>query len=227
MPRQARGLIQDQVYHVITRGNNREFIFKEQDDFEKFVEILSRYKDRDKFLLYHWVLMTNHVHLIIHPGPGISLSKTMQGINLAFTRWYNKKYSRVGHLWQDRFKSHLIEQDAYLLECGRYVERNPLRVGLVADPHDYQWTSYRAYAHDDADGLTDIQPLYAGFGRNEAQRKKAYRDYVLSYRDREEQEMREKMIGGILGGPGFVEAMESRILGSNRPKRGRPRKNDL
>jgi putative transposase len=78
----------------------------------------------------------------------------MQGLNLAFTLWFNRIYGKVGHLWQDRFKSALIKKDNYLLECGRYIERNPLRTNLVKDPKEYLWSSYRVYAYGEGDGIT-------------------------------------------------------------------------
>ena len=86
--------------------------------------------------------MNNHIHLLLKSSYRQSLSKAMQGIGLAYTLWYNRKYRRVGHLWQDRFKSYPVEVDAYLLECGRYIERNPVRASIVSYPEEYCWSSY-------------------------------------------------------------------------------------
>ncbi len=124
MPRMARIAVPSMLYHVISRGNNREWVFNETEDFEKYLEICKRYKDRHDFKLYNWVLMNNHVHLLLEISEKSALSKIMQGINLAYTIWFNRKNKKVGPLWQDRFKSFIIERDSYLLECGRYIERS-------------------------------------------------------------------------------------------------------
>jgi len=224
MPRVARIVFPLMLYHIISRGNNREPVFQDREEFEKYLEICKRYKDRYGFRLYHWVLMNNHVHLVIEAKEGSSLSKIMQGINLAYTLWFNRKNKKVGHLWQDRFKSAVIEKDNYLLGCGRYIERNPLRAGLVKDPREYAWSSYRVYAYGKEDGLTDRHEIYDVMGKEPSRRQKAYREYVLSNRDKEEQEIRDKMGGGIIGAEGFREEIEKKVVEAKRPKRGRPRK---
>jgi len=224
MPRAARMVAPNMVYHVISRGNDRQWVFNDREDFERYIEICKRYKDRYGFRLYHWVLMSNHVHLVMETKEEGPLCKIMQGINLSYALWFSRKNRKVGHLWQDRFKSALIEKESYLLECGRYVERNPLRAGLVEDPKNYPWTSYRVYAYGEHDGITDKHDVYESFGKKPFQRERAYRDYVLSRRDREEQELRVKMGRGVLGGGDFGELIEKQIIESQRPKRGRPRK---
>ena len=224
MPRVARIAFPLMLYHIISRGNNREPVFQDREEFEKYLEICKRYKDRYGFRLYHWVLMNNHIHLVIEAKEGSSLSKIMQGINLAYTLWFNRKNKKVGHLWQDRFKSAVIEKDNYLLECGRYIERNPLRAGLVKDPGEYAWSSYRVYAYGEEDGLTDRHEIYDVMGKEPSRRQKAYREYVLSNRDKEEQEIRDKMGGGIIGAEEFREEIEKKVVEAKRPKRGRPRK---
>lgn len=112
MPRQARIAVAAQVCHVVSRGNNRAPIFWDDEDFVAYLDICRRYKERDGFKLYNWALMTNHIHLLLEPREGVPLSRTMQGIQLAYTLRTNKKYRRVGHLWQDRFKSLVVERDA-------------------------------------------------------------------------------------------------------------------
>ena len=91
-------------YHIISRGNNREPVFQEKEEFEKYLEICRCYKDQYEFKLYHWVLMNNHIHLLIETKENSSLSRIMQGINLAYTIWFNRKSGKVGHLWQDGYK---------------------------------------------------------------------------------------------------------------------------
>jgi len=212
------------IYHIVSRGNNREWVFRRGEDFEKYLELCERYKERYGFKLYHWVLMSNHIHLIIETSGESSLSKIMQGMNLAYTLWFNRKYSKVGHLWQDRFKSGLIEKDSYLLECGRYIERNPLRAGMVRDPMEYPWSSYKVHACGEEDGITDRHGIYELLGTEPPQRQKAYREYVLSNREKEEQEIKEKMGSGILGVEGFRKDIQKRVIDARRPKKGRHRK---
>lgn len=220
MPRQARIAIAAQVYHVLCRGNNRERIFADDEDFATYLDLCRRYKERDGFRLYHWALMPNHVHLLLEPVDS-PLSRTMQGLQLAYTLWSHKKYRGVGHLWQDRFKSFVVERDAYLLECGRYIERNPLRCGLVADPADYPWSSYGTYAAGKQDGITDLHCLHETLGGNLEQRRLAYRDYVCSARPKEEEEFRARMAKGCIGRDEFAEAICRQAIQQRRPRRGR------
>ena len=224
MPRTARIAFPSLVYHIISRGNNREWVFNEEEDFEKYLGICRRYKEKFGFKLYHWVLMSNHIHLIVETTEESSLSKIMQGMNLAYTIWFNRKNGKVGHLWQDRFKSAVVEKDSYLLECGRYIERNPLRAGMVKDPKEYPWSSYLVYGYGKGDGITDTHGIYDAMGKEGHTRQKAYREYVCSNRDKEEQELRERMARGVIGAEIFQEKIERRAIESRRPKRGRPRK---
>jgi putative transposase len=224
MPRTARVIFPSMPYHIISRGNNREPVFQEKEDFEKYLEICRRYKEQYEFKLYHWVLMSNHIHLLIETKENSSLSKIMQGINLAYTIWFNRKNGKVGHLWQDRYKSAVVEKDRYLLECGRYIERNPLRARIVNDPREYPWSSYRAYGYGEEDRLTDTHDLYEVMGKDGPQRQRVYRVYVCSNRDKEEQEVREKMAKGVIGAVGFQEQIDKKVIEIKRPRRGRPTK---
>jgi len=224
MPRGARIGLPAQVYHVISRGNNRDWVFREDEDFRKFLEIVCRYKERDGFKLYHWVLMNNHFHFLLETPEEGSLSKIMQGINLAYTIWFNRKYRRVGHLWQDRFKSFLVQKDSrYLLECGRYIERNPVRAGLVGHPGDYVWSSFKVHGKGKSDDMTDSNAVLQG----EFHSKVAYSSYVCICTEREEQDLRSKVTAGIIGEESFRKAVVEAIPRTRKRRRGRPRKNNL
>jgi putative transposase len=224
MPRAARVVFPSMPYHVISRGNNREPIFQEKEDFEKYLEICKRYKNQYEFKLYHWVLMNNHIHLLVETKENNFLSKIMQGINLAYTIWFNRKNGKVGHLWQDRFKSAVVDRDSYLLECGRYIERNPLRARLVRDVEEYPWSSYRVYAYGRKDDLTDRHEIYIALGEDQSKRQRAYREYVRSGRDKEDQEIRDRMKRGVIGAEEFRRRIEREGVDTRRPKRGRPQK---
>ncbi len=142
MPRAARITIEKACYHIITRGNQKQNVFKTPPDYQKYLLLLTRYKRRYKFKLYCFCLMPNHIHLIIEVDNPEYLSKIMRGLNLSYALYFNLKYSKVGHLWQDRFKSKIIEKDAYLLECIKYIEANPIRAFLTSYMHEYPWSSY-------------------------------------------------------------------------------------
>jgi putative transposase len=197
-------------------------VFSEDEDFRKFLEIVGRYKDKSGFRLYHWVLMNSHFHFLLEVPEQGSLSKIMQGINLAYTLWFNRKYRRVGHVWQDRFKSFLVQRDSrYILACGRYIERNPVRAGLVGNPGDYPWSSFQVHAARKSDGITDTNAILLGeFGSGDS-----YSSFVCSCTDREEQELRASMAGGIIGETSFCEVIAVSIQKARRRRRGRPRKN--
>jgi len=142
MPRSARIIAEKACYHIITRGNQKQSVFKAPQDYQKYLFLLGRYKKRYKFKLYCFCLMPNHIHLIIEVDNPDHLNKIMRGLNLSYALYFNLKYNKVGHLWQDRFKSKIIEKDAYLLECIKYIESNPIRASLVSSILDYQWSSY-------------------------------------------------------------------------------------
>lgn len=179
MPRIARIAPRDYIFHILTRGNNRQDVFRVEIDYQKYLEIVGRYKEKYQFKLYHYVLMRNHVHLVLETQvEGGSLAEIMKGINLSYAQHYKRKYDHIGHFWQDRFKSILISRDQYLLACGSYVELNPVRAGIVKAPRDYRWSSYRAYAYGKRDSLVDEHPIYHELSEDEPNRRKRYREFV-------------------------------------------------
>ena len=143
MPRTARLTLENACYHIMARGNQKQNTFIENEDFIKYLELLKHYKRKYGFKLYGYCLMPNHIHLIVTPGKSAILGKIMQGLNLAYTIWFNKKYNKIGHLWQGRYKSMLIQKNKYLLDCIEYVELNPMRANMNKSPFDYPWNSWR------------------------------------------------------------------------------------
>jgi len=143
MPRVARILLDNACYHVINRGNQKQNIFQEEPDFEKYLEILRHYKKKYNFKLYAYCLMPNHIHLVIDIRKTSDLAKIMQGLTQTYTVWFNNKYNKVGRLWQGRFKSMLIQKDKYLIDCLRYIELNPVRADITSSPADYSWSSWQ------------------------------------------------------------------------------------
>lgn len=143
MPRKARLLSRSQVYHIMLRGNDRQKIFIDEEDKNKIIEILSEKKKNDAFYIYAFCIMDNHIHLIIKEGCD-GLSRTMKRIATSYAFYYNKKYRRIGHVFQGRYKSENIEDDSYLLSAIRYTHQNPLKAGL-SSINEYKWSSYGEY----------------------------------------------------------------------------------
>jgi len=159
MPRTARFVIDNAYYHVITRGNQRQAVFTEEEDFLKYLELLSKYKKKYKFSLFGYCLMPNHVHLMIDPNGCANLAKVMQAINQSYARYFNYKYRKSGHLWQGRFKSMIINKDQYFLDCINYIECNPVRANIAKCPLDYRWSSYKSRSVGTSGSLLDLPKL--------------------------------------------------------------------
>jgi putative transposase len=159
MPRTQRLIINNASYHIMVRGNQKQITFIEEEDFAKYLDLLRHYKREYGFKLYGYCLMPNHVHLILEVEDGIDLSKIMQGLNQAYTLWFNKKYEKVGHLWQGRYKSMVIQKNKYMLDCLEYVELNPIRANISKSPFDYPWSSWKARLGYKKDGLLDAPEL--------------------------------------------------------------------
>lgn len=144
MPRHNRQKSSSGVYHVMMRGINREPIFHDDDDRRHFLGFLIRARLLDAFDLYAYCLMINHVHLLIHERSD-DISRTMKRINSRYAGWHNRKYDRVGPLFQGRFKSLNVEDDRYLLSVLRYIHLNPVKAKLVEAPENFEWSSCRSY----------------------------------------------------------------------------------
>lgn len=182
MPTAARLIYDGAVCHIIQRGNNRQKVFREEEDYEKFLSLVERYKIKYAFDLYNYCLMSNHLHFLIKIHCGKELSRAMQGIFQSFRFYYRKKYQYTGYLFQGRYKSKIIDKDAYLLECARYIERNPVRANVVKDPAQYKWTSYLVYARGQKSDIITENPMYTAIGNNDAERRRSYQEYVLADR---------------------------------------------
>lgn len=143
MPTGPRLLLANACYHIITRGNQRQQIFMDKNNYEAYLLRLKRYKKKASFLLYGYCLMPNHIHLLGEPKELNNLAKFMQKLTRSYTGYFNKKYKKVGHLWQGRFKSKVIVKDNYLIDCIHYIELNPVRANMVRAAADYEWSSYK------------------------------------------------------------------------------------
>ncbi len=144
MPRQARERSRSGIYHLILRGINKQVIFENDEDRQKFIETLGYYKRISNYMLYGYCLMDNHIHLLIRENEE-SISQVIKRISSSYVYWYNQKYERCGHLFQERFKSEVIETDAYFLMALRYIHQNPVKAGIEKDIRKYLWSSWHEY----------------------------------------------------------------------------------
>jgi REP element-mobilizing transposase RayT len=162
MPRAARKKSESGIYHVMLRGINRETIFLENEDYEKYLHCLSECKAISGFTLYAYCLMGNHIHLLLKEGRE-PLAQVFKRIGSRYVFWYNWKYQRSGHLFQDRYKSEPVEDDAYFQTVLRYIYRNPVKANLCKTPGDYKWSSYRTLGQEQAiadnDSLAELMPI--------------------------------------------------------------------
>lgn len=147
MPRKAREISSTGIYHVVMRGVNKCSIFLDKEDKQKFIKTLIYYRRKCGLNLYAYCLMDNHVHFLLKEG-NESLSLTLQRIGTSYVSWFNRKHGRCGHLFQDRYKSERVEDDAYFLTVIRYIHQNPLKAGLVKNLKDYHWSSYQLYMQE-------------------------------------------------------------------------------
>ncbi len=186
MARSGRKLSETGLYHVIIRGNNKSRLFHTKDDFNACLGILTTYLQKYPLKIYHYCLMTNHIHFLVWAGEIKLLSSYMHGVQRSYHHYYRKKYTWFGHLFQGRYRSLPIETEAYLMDCGRYIERNPVRAKLVADPKDWPYSSYRVYGYGAEDVLVTHSVTYKELARDPEDRQKLYREYVESTRPYEE-----------------------------------------
>ena len=155
MPTKTRVLIDNACYHVIVRGNQRQNVFDWEVDFKRYIDTLCKYKRRFKVKIYAYCLMSNHVHLLVDPPDKYLLKELMHSVNLSYSRWYNYKYSKCGHLWQGRYKSLVVQKDSYVINCMSYIELNPVRANICQRAEDYPWSSYNARTFGGKDKVID------------------------------------------------------------------------
>jgi REP element-mobilizing transposase RayT len=211
MARQLRVEFENAFYHVTSRGNQRDKIFYDAADRERFLEILSRTKERYGFLLHAYALMDNHYHLLMET-PKANLSQIMQNINTSYTVYVNRKYQRSGHLLQGRFKGIIVDKDRYLIALSRYIHLNPVRAKLVKRPADYPWTSYKAFLDQKAeDSLVDTGDTLSYFSKHRKRAVRAYREFVEAAEGKEENPFAAMEAGLLLGKGPFKAKVLRRI----------------
>jgi len=211
MARQPRFILPGQPQHVIQRGNNRDVIFASEDDYLFYLEKLDVACRRFDCALHAYVLMTNHVHLLMTPNSGDGIGKVMQSLGRYYVQYFNYQYKRTGTLWEGRYKSTLLDSEAYLLTCSRYIELNPVRADMVDHPSDYRWSSYGHNALGETNGLISPHEVYLRLGSDPELRCEAYRHLFDAHiDDRKLDEIRTATNRSwVLGSERFKEQIEA------------------
>jgi putative transposase len=227
MPRPPRIDLPGIAQHVIQRGNDRRPCFFAEIDYVRYLQDLREIARREGCAVHAYVLMTNHVHLLMSPAAPGSVARTMQALGRRYVRYINDRYCRTGTLWEGRYKACLVGDDRYVLQCHRYIDLNPVRARMVVDPADYTWSSYRCFALDQPDPLLTPHAAILRLGPNAAGRHQAYRDLVAQAIDPAETDaIRRHVQHRQAYGPDRFRRMIEQQLGRTiGPKKvGRPRK---
>jgi len=225
MPRKPRTYLPGIPSHIVQRGNNRAACFFADMDYQFYLECLNDAVRRYRVALHAYVLMTNHVHLLMTPTSPSGISNVMQSVGRRYVQYINQTYRRTGTLWEGRHKASLVDADNYLLKCYRYIEMNPVAAGMVPAPADYAWSSYSYHALGKTQPLIEDHALYLELGATPEIRQHTYRELFRCALDAKDiQAMHTStQLGVPLGNDRFKEQIEAalgRKLG--HVSRGRP-----
>ena len=185
MPRRARLVVAGMPCHIIQRGHNKSACFLANSDFLLYLKILEDQADKTACIVHAYVLMTNHIHLLLTPEKTDSASMLMKHLNQRYVQYFNRKYDRSGSLWEGRFKSCITQTENYLLACYRYIEMNPVRAGMVEHPSEYRWSSYCTNAGSKYSSLVTPHESYLALGSTTSTRRENYKKLVSEYLDDE------------------------------------------
>ncbi len=215
----------DVPQHVIQRGNNRAPCFFEASDYQRYLKVLGEALHHHGCYLHSYVLMSNHVHLLITPTLPYGISIAMQATGRKYVQYINRKYQRSGTLWEGRYKANVIDSDAWMLTCMRYIEMNPVRAGMVSHPGEYPWSSYVANAQGLTDPLVDPHALYLALGQDLETRQFTYRElFKGGIEDNQMHEIREMLNQELVMGRDYFKDIIGRLAKRQvrRGKDGRP-----
>src|SRR3989338_447673 len=230
MPRRARLSIPGIPWHIIQRGNNRSVCFHAEEDFQFYLHYLQEFATQFGCAIHAYVLMTNHVHLLLTPQRPDSASLLMKHLGQRYVQYINRTYKRSGTLWEGRFRSCLTQTEDYVLACYRYIELNPVRAAMVNRPQDYRWSSYHANALGKASSLIVPHDEYLRLGRDQKNRLESYQALFKAHLDEEiVGQIRNATNGNFaLGSELFQREIET-VLGrrARRGQAGRPASNPI
>jgi len=210
MARLPRLTVADYPHHVIQRGNNRQQIFLDEADRRFMLALLHEYSLASQVAVHAYVLMDNHFHLLVTPLQNDSLPKFMQSVGRRYVRYFNNRHVRSGTLWEGRYRSNLIDSEAYLLKCMAYIDLNPVRAGLVEHVQGFIWSSYGHYAGLSHDRLITPPSLYWSMGNTPFAREVAYKQLVNGGLSANQQaRLTESVLHGwALGDPKFIRELQ-------------------
>mgnify|MGYP000353068509 FL=1 len=229
MARQARIVVPGQTLHITHQGNMQQDVFNNDQDHQRFIEGLVASRDQSGCSLHAYVLMPNHYHLLLTPPTGNALSEFMQSIGRRYVRYFNKEYQRSGTLWEGRYKSSLVDSEAYLLQCYRYIEDHPVRSNIVSAANQHQWSSYHHNALGETDPLITEHDNYTQIATTEDARKNVYSSLFKTALDSETTSLITSSVekGEVLGSDRFHQSIESIVgLKTKRGSHGGDRKSD-
>ena len=225
MARKPRIEITGGLYHIITRGNNRMRIFQSQDDYLKFLAFLESQKAKRPFYLYAYCLMPNHIHLLAEMQDD-PISRVMHGLLTSYSQYHNRKYKKIGHLFQGRYKGILCQSDRYLGELVRYIHLNPVRAKMIARAEDFEYSGHRAYLGLDRSGLVDAESVLRHFGANKKRAISVYTEFVdAALNQKSQREYYLASEGRMLGSEEFLDEVKHRIgdhMGKRERRIGKP-----
>lgn len=225
MARRARLSVAGIPWHIIQRGNNRAVCFHAEEDYRRYLNDLDEQSKRFNCAIHAYVLMTNHVHLLLTPQKTDSAGQMMKHLGQRYVQYVNRAYRRSGTLWEGRFRSCLTQSEDYVLACYRYIELNPVRAGMVRHPRDYRWSSFHANGDGKQGALVTPHEQYLSLARNDAARREAYRALFKAHLDPEViSQIRSATNGNVVLGSKRFEEQIGKMLKRRvtRGKAGRP-----
>ena len=225
MARLPRLTLAGYPHHVILRGNNRQAIFKDSADMQRLLDLLQTHAKEQGVQVHAYVLMSNHLHLLLTPLQNDSLPKMMQAVGRSYVLYFNKRHGRSGTLWEGRYRSTLIQTERYFLACMAYIDLNPVRAGMVAQAADYGWSSHGHFIGRHVQAWLTPHPLYWDMGNTPFAREAAYAAMVQAGVNQEQQQAltSSALSGWALGEDSFVQGLQKQTTRRvNRGKAGRP-----
>jgi len=225
MARLPRLVIPQQPHHIVQFGVDLQPIFREPGDYVSFLNWLREAAKQYKVAIHAYALMPDHLHILATPADSEGLARMMQWVGRHYVPYFNRKYGRVGTLWQGRFKATVVDAANYLMTCTRYIETNPLRAGIASNPADYAWSSHAHHIGAKPDPLITDHPVYWALGNTPFERDAAYRhltEQALTPQEMDDLKNTTRK-GWVLGSESFKANLETQLNRQVRPgKRGRP-----
>jgi putative transposase len=225
MARLPRLTLAGYPHHIIQRGNNRQAIFASTADYEMLLGLLEESAKKFDVAIHSYVLMSNHFHLLATPKGVEGIPQMMQAVGRSYVRYFNNRQARTGTLWEGRYKSTLIQAERYLLACMVYIDLNPVRAGIAADPAEYPWSSHLHYVGRRVDKLVTPHPFYWELGNTPFARELAYQELVRNGIGSQQQQALTNATfrGWALGEPDYVADLQRRTERRvSKAKAGRP-----